>query len=171
MTTTSNRVQKFLRAVFAIIVSISAPTNAQTNEACFPDKTTLQNAVRDYIDQSCKTNSTCAVGKTWGWPINTWCTKLVTDMSWLFYNKGSFNEDISGWDVGLVTTMSFMFNNAYAFNQDISGWDVGLVTSMEYMFGNASAFNQDTSGWDVGTVTHMGGMFEYASSFNRVISG
>jgi surface protein len=105
MTTTFNRIQKYLCAVLAIIVTISAPTIAQTNNGCFSNKTMLQTAVNNYIGQTCKTNSECAVGKTWGWPIGRWCTKLVTDMSYLFFRAYAFNEDISGWDVSSVTSM------------------------------------------------------------------
>jgi hypothetical protein len=40
----------------------------------------LQTAVIYYIDKSCSNISTYALGTTWGWPIGTWSTKLVTDM-------------------------------------------------------------------------------------------
>jgi len=146
MTTTSNCIQKYLCAVLVIIVSISAPASAQTNEGCFPNRDTLQTAVYNYINKSCSANSECTVGKTWGWPIGNWCTEIVTDMSWLFSFMNSFNEDISGWDVGLVTNMNSMFYDASTFNQDISGWDVGLVTDMGWMFNRAYAFNQEISG-------------------------
>ena len=130
MTTTSNHIQKFLRAVLVIIGTISAPTVAQTNEGCFPNKTTLQTAVNHYISQRCNTNSECAVGTTWGWPIGDWCVDLVTDMSGMFEYASSFNKDISGCDVSSVTSMYAMFWGEYAFNQNISGWDVRLVTNM-----------------------------------------
>ena len=96
---------------------------------CFPDNTILQTAIIYYIGKSCSTNSTCAVGTTWGWPVGTWCTKLVNDMSYLFFREYAFNKDISGWDVGSVRDMGFMFYEASAFNQNISGWDSGLVTT------------------------------------------
>ena len=45
------------------------------------------------------------------WPqLATSCTTGVTSMSSLFYNKQSFNEDISGWDTSSVTTMYNMFD-------------------------------------------------------------
>ena len=185
-----------------------APTRAPTStptpkptKNCFPDKAALQTAVDTYITDGCGNaansgSSSCmSLASNWGSPIGNWCTSLVTDMSGLFYQKSTFNEDISGWDVSKVTNMAGMFAEttfnqdisgwnvasvtvihgmfygASAFNQDISGWNVGLVTSMESMFKSASAFNQDISGWNVGSVTSMSLMFESASAFNHDISG
>ncbi|MAZ93997.1 MAG: hypothetical protein CMF58_06205, partial [Lentimicrobiaceae bacterium] len=79
-------------------------------------------------------------------------TSLVTDMSDLFKNNTTFNQDISTWDVSNVTDMGYMFFNATAFNQDISSWDVSSVTDMSGMFASTS-FNQDLSSWDVSNVT------------------
>merc|ERR1719182_355496 len=81
--------------------------------------------------------------------ISTWQTGEVTDMSELFENAPSFNEEISSWDTSGVKDMSFMFNSAAAFNQDIGAWDTSGVTSLSYMFYFASAFDQDL-GWCVG---------------------
>jgi surface protein len=138
-------------ALLAIIVVASAPTNALTN-TCFPDGAALRTAVDSYISQDCSTNSNCAIGQTYGYPIGTWCTSLVTDMSYLFYDKATFNDNIAGWDVSNVTTMQRMFRSASVFNQNIGAWDVSKVTDMGMMF-YSSPFNQDISGWNVGKVT------------------
>ena len=68
-------------------------------------------------------------------------------MASLFYNKGSFNADISRWDTSSVTTMYRMFRGARAFNQDIGAWDTSSVTTMQEMFRDADAFDQDIVMW------------------------
>lgn len=74
---------------------------------------------------------------------------------------------VSGWDVSQVTDMSHLFADAASFNQDISKWDVGKVTNMNHMFAGAKKFNQDISGWDVAGVKYMSGMFTEATSFDQ----
>jgi surface protein len=66
------------------------------------------------------------------------CTSLITDMSSLFKNDTSFNQDISSWDVSNVTDMQGMFAGATSFNQDLSYWDISNVTSSCGVFGNNS---------------------------------
>lgn len=44
----------------------------------------------------------------YGWPIGRWHVERITDMANLFFQKQTFNEDISQWDVGLVTNMDAM---------------------------------------------------------------
>ena len=41
----------------------------------------------------------------------------VTDMSKLFKDKETFNDDISGWDVSSVVDMHEMFDFAKSFNK------------------------------------------------------
>jgi surface protein len=90
-------------------------------------------------------------------------------MSSLFYNKGSFNADISRWDTSSVTTMHQMFRGARAFNKDIGSWDTSSVTTMAYMFYDTDAFNQDIGTWDTSSVTNMYQMFRDARAFNQDI--
>ena len=101
--------------------------------------------------------------------IGSWDVSQVTDMNSMFFNARSFNQDIGSWDVSQVTDMGSMFNNARSFNQDIGSWDVSQVTDMNSMFRNARSFNQDIGDWDVSQVTDMGSMFYRAASFNRDI--
>ena len=128
----------------------------------FTSKSQLQTAVNDWVSDP------VAATTTYG-QINTWCTGDITDMSELFMDKLSFNDDISNWDVYNVTNMFQMFKNASAFNQDISQWDVSSVTNMNSMFYNATSFDKDINFWDVSSVTTMNAIFFNATSFNQDI--
>ena len=104
-------------------------------------------------------------------PIASWNTSEVTNMRMLFYNKASFNEDISRWDVSNVTSLRATFLNATSFNGDISRWDVSNVTDLWGTFRNATSFNGDLSRWDVRQVTDMECAFQGATSFNHQLGG
>lgn len=102
--------------------------------------------------------------------IGTWNTATVTNMTFMFYDATSFNQDIGAWNTSAVTNMSTMFSEALAFNQDIGSWNTAAVTDMSDMFGYAAAFNQDIGSWNTGAVTDMSFMFRQASAFNHDIS-
>lgn len=119
--------------------------------------------------------------------IGNWNTSKVTLMSSMFFNKTSFNQDIStkvvtvsgssyvAWDTSNVTNMGSMFNCSSGFygvfNQNIGNWNTSKVTTMNSMFARQSFFNQDIStkvvtlsgssyiAWNTSNVTNIGGMF------------
>lgn len=62
--------------------------------------------------------------------ISAWDTSAVTDMSRLFENQHSFNDDISAWNTSQVTNMEHMFHHAHAFNQPLETWNVRLLVVM-----------------------------------------
>ena len=104
-------------------------------------------------------------------PFNNIVTTLMTDMTQLFYNVRTFNQNISSWDTSSVTNMNFIFAYAFAFNKDINSWDTSKVTSMDRMFTFATGFNQPLNSWITSKVTNMFGMFHGASIFNQNLSG
>ena len=102
--------------------------------------------------------------------FNTWDVSAITDMSKLFKNYDTFNEQISNWDTSNVTNMEEMFSGAESFNRNIGDWDTSNVETMGFMFYRADEFNQDIGNWDTSKVTDMSGMFGSAYSFNQDIS-
>ena len=103
-------------------------------------------------------------------PFNNIVTSNVTDMSYMFNNISSFNQNINSWNVSNVTSMFNMFNQATSFNQPIGKWNVNNVSNMSRMFENATSFNQNIGSWDVSNVTNMRSMFSKANTFNQNIS-
>ncbi len=96
-------------------------------------------------------------------------TSGATNMRQMFSSADAFNQPIGAWDVSNVTIMWEVFGGASAFNQPIGAWDVSSVTNMEGMFISADAFNQPIGAWDVGNVTDMSFMFSSADAFNQPI--
>jgi surface protein len=129
--------------------------------------------------------------------IEDWCfSSNVTNMSYLFENRPSFNSNISSWNVQYVTNMQAMFRGASMFNQPLArwnvsnvinlslmfycypqencifdqpldAWDVSKVTNMNRMFAFNPVFNQPLESWDVSSVTDMGSTFAYAYAFDQ----
>lgn len=149
---------------------ISTMVTTSPEHKCFVDRGELKAATDRYIYyENCAENSACAVGREYGWPMNSWCVGEITDMGELFWGEWGFDEDISSWDVSKVTDMSRMFRYAYAFNHDIDSWNTSCVRDMDSMFWSASAFNQPIHSWDTSAVTTMKDMFYGASKFNQGI--
>lgn len=91
-------------------------------------------------------------------------TSNLTDMSYMFEEATSFNQDLSSWDTSSVTNMLGMFYKSAAFNSDISSWDTSKVTDMSSMFYEATAFNQDLSEWCVSLIPTKPSSFDLGTS-------
>ena len=102
--------------------------------------------------------------------IGNWDTSNVTNMQNMFFGAESFNMNIGNWDTSNVANMDGMFMRALSFNQAIDSWVTSNVTNMISMFNNATSFNQDIGSWDTSNVNRMGNMFYGATSFNQDIS-
>ena len=113
-------------------------------------------------------NNSTIIGQTYSGNYNL-CTTLVTDMSYIFEGKSSFNSDISFWDTSNVTNMFRMFKNAQSFNQNIGSWDMSSVTNVHSMFYYALNFNQNIGSWDTSNITNFQLMFHNARVFNQPI--
>ena len=135
------------------VIRIVTPGVNDTTSTVFQpqNKAELQAAVDLWVSDQASAEST--YGHISGWDVSA-----ITDMSSLFQDKTTFNDDIGDWDVSNVTNMKNMFGgwDGSNFNQDISSWDVSSVTNMDAMFQQAQLFNQDISSWDVSNVTEMG---------------
>ena len=103
-------------------------------------------------------------------PIQNWDVSHITNFAYLFYNKQSFNSDLSSWVTSSATTMSYMFGGAKQFNSELTNFVTSKVNNMWRMFINAHEFNQPLSHFDTSKVTRMGGMFNWAKKFNQDIS-
>lgn len=103
-------------------------------------------------------------------PIEDWDTENVTDMSFLFADRGNFNVDIGNWNTSNVTTMYNMFKGAYRFNQDISRWNVSKVVDMYGMFCKAYRFNQNLVNWNFNKNVYIKNMLSTTYDFFQDIS-
>ena len=91
--------------------------------------------------------------------ISIWDTSLITDMSFLFYEKNKFNDNINNWNTSNVSNMDGMFAKAYEFNKPLNKWNTSQVTNMSNMFYTAESFNKPINNWNTSQVTDMSCMF------------
>jgi hypothetical protein len=131
--------------------------------AVFRNRTTLQEAIELYVSDSDTTVSSFG-------EIGCWNVTRISDMSFLFFDKTSFNSDIGCWDLSNTVYMASMFSFATSFNQAIGYWDTSKVKTMQSMFSGASSFDQQIVGWDVSNVRDMSYMFFQATSFDQSLS-
>ena len=96
--------------------------------------------------------------------VPTYLPSSVRNLSFMFQEATTFNQNISGWNVSQVTNMEAMFGIAIFFNQNISTWNVSQVTNMAGMFGDAINFNQNIRVWVVRSPTNVTGMFTGATA-------
>ena len=121
-----------------------------------------------------------------GETYNSWDTRNVSTMDYMFANNYSSNIDISNWDTSNVTKFNNMFYGAsnMAFNQDIStkevtvgsrtyrAWDVSKSTKFTQMFQQCQSFNQPIGNWQINTGSNvdLSYMFHTAQAFNQPLT-
>ncbi|MFV0290183.1 MAG: BspA family leucine-rich repeat surface protein [Mangrovibacterium sp.] len=87
-------------------------------------------------------------------------TSKVTDFSNLFNGASLFNQPTpSTIDFSNALDMSGMFADAASYNQNIADWDISKVAKMDSMFKNAVAFDQNLSKWKISALTQAEDMF------------
>ena len=89
---------------------------------------------------------------------------LVTDMTQMFRDCGTFNGSVSApgidtWNISGVTSLFSTFQSCLSFNQPLDNWDTSSVTNMNQTFAYSHQFNQPLNSWDTSSVTNMAGMF------------
>ena len=91
--------------------------------------------------------------------ISTWNTSGVTNMSFLFAEKESFDADLSLWNTSRVTTFEGMFYRAEAFNHSLEKWDVGNAQNLRNMFAGATSFDQNLASWRIPSSAALANIF------------
>src|SRR5690625_1044980 len=94
----------------------------------------------------------------------------VSNLSSMFRDTETFDQDLSSWDVSRVRRMQNMFHGAKSFNSPLDNWtpgkDLADGCDLYSMFHDTEVFDQDLSSWDVSRVRRMQNMFHGAKSFN-----
>ena len=123
------------------------------------------------MSEDCPNNNNCEVGRRiYGWPMNSWCVGNVTDMSWLFYDMSTFNDDISTYPhqntkhvwsqfiLWMVIYEIYVLYGATSFNGDVSAWDIDIPGQLPCMlcFGCYFIQPRDLCAWGI---NYTGGIF------------
>jgi surface protein len=74
--------------------------------------------------------------------------ETVTNLEYAFYGASKFNNElILEWDLTNVVDISYMFFNAISFNQNIFIWNTASLVHKRFFLYGASSFSQPISGW------------------------
>jgi surface protein len=99
--------------------------------------------------------------------VSNWNTFNVTDMSFVFYRAGKFDQSVDNWKTDNVTSMEETFSEALIFDQPLSKWETSNVVNMREMFASARKFSYPVGNWKVHNVENFQGMFFQAWAFNQ----
>eukprot|EP00939_MAST-03C_sp_MAST-3C-sp1_P003087 g3087.t1 len=147
--------------VFDTNLNVTSPPRCDPVVCTFALLSDLSDAVKVYAEGGIEAPLLSCRG-----PIEFWDVSAIDDMTGLFFNLTTFNEDLSRWNVSKVTSMQDMFKEASAFTQDLNFWDVAKVTDMSGIFHGASVFDGNISSWNTERVTDLTRAFRYAENFN-----
>ncbi len=139
-----------------------SPFTPQTNEE-------LRTAVKKYRDMTSDERKDYSNHWVYG-KFNDWDVSKIKDMSELFKDLDTFDEELNSWDVSNVKNMKYMFKGCKKFNQKLNSWKVGNVVTMESMIDGCESFNQELNSWDVSKVENMRFMFKGCKKFNQELN-
>lgn len=113
----------------------------------------------------------------WSPGVGGWDTGNVTNFNNMFFQAGTFNDDISGWNVSKNTSFNRFLKSCFKFDRDLSSWSLNTdpsanVNLHEMFFGCVEFNNGGSAGidnWDTSRVSDMGEMFRGCSVFNQPI--
>jgi len=56
----------------------------------------------------------------------------ISDFSFAFYQKSTFNESLNGWNVSAATNMMAVFYGDTSFSQNLCAWGDALIATNAY---------------------------------------
>ena len=164
---TNINTQAFAKCLTSVDYWGSATTNSAPN--AFKGATKLTN-VPDSVPALLNITSMFTGATSFNDPsVGKWNVSNATNMTYVFNDATSFNQDISSWNTLKVTTTAYMFNGATSFNQPLDNWTTTSVTNMDHMFFGASNFNQPLNSWNTSNVTNMH-MMLFGTAFQQDLS-